>query len=75
MNNTPIRSGNSLIDFVFDACVNLLLFIGWLTGLSYNAVNVIIFCVIWPVLTLCLLGRVFWPFKSKPKQERTCTAK
>jgi hypothetical protein len=73
MNNTPIRSGNSLIDFVFDACVNLLLFVGWLTGLSYNAVNVIIFCVIWPILTLCLLARVFWPFKIK--KDQPCTAK
>lgn len=59
MTNTPIRSGNSIIDFVFDACVNLLLFIGALTGLSYNAVNVIIFCVIWPILTVVLLVMVF----------------
>lgn len=68
MNNTPIRSGNSIIDFVFDACVNLLLFIGALTGLSYNAVNVIIFCVVWPVLTLALLVIVF--MQRKPRKAR-----
>lgn len=60
MNNAPIRSGNTVIDFVFDACVNLLLIIGALTGLSYNAVNVIIFCVVWPILTLILLTNVFY---------------
>lgn len=59
MSNTPIRSGNSIIDFVFDACVNFLLLLGALTGLSYNAVNVIVFCVMWPLLTIALLVFIF----------------
>jgi hypothetical protein len=67
MTNPPIRSGNSVIDFVFDACVNLLMLIGHLTGLSYNAVNVLIFCVIWPVLTVGLLGKVIFFSGSKRK--------
>jgi hypothetical protein len=71
MTNTPIRSGNAVIDFIFDACVNLLLLIGYLTGLSYNAVNVLIFCVIWPLLTIGLLGKVFFFSGSKRKLKLT----
>ena len=29
-------------------------------GISYNAVNVLIFCVLWPLLTLFLIGLVFY---------------
>lgn len=65
MTNTPIRSGNAVIDFVFDACVNLLLLIGYVTGLSYNAVNVLIFCVIWPILTVVLFVAVLFGWRKK----------
>lgn len=44
---------------IFDACVDLLLFIANITGLSYEEVNVIIFCIIWPLLTIYLFYKAF----------------
>ncbi|MCC5850869.1 MAG: hypothetical protein JJU29_22500 [Verrucomicrobia bacterium] len=51
----PIRSGNSIIDALFDLCVNILLWLANLFGVSYNTINIWIFCVIWPILTMALI--------------------
>ena len=45
---------NNKIDQLFTLCVNFLLILGKKLGLSYNEVNIWIFCVIWPILTLVL---------------------
>ena len=42
-------------DNVFNMCVDILVFLGNLTGLSYTEINVLIFCIIWPLYTLYLL--------------------
>ncbi len=45
-----------MIDKIFQWCVDLL---GWLasaTGTTYKQINVIIFCVIWPLLTIALVA-------------------
>jgi hypothetical protein len=45
-----------MVDKIFQWCVNLL---GWLagaTGTTYKQINVIIFCVIWPLLTIALVA-------------------
>jgi hypothetical protein len=55
----PKESGN-WIDGVFDWCVDLLLALAAALGISYNAINVIIFCVVWPAFTLLLIGLVFY---------------
>lgn len=47
-----------MIDALFEWCVSVLLLIAGLTGWSYEAVNVVIFCVIWPVFTLYLMCRL-----------------
>lgn len=47
-----------MIDRIFGLCVEFLVWLGSLLGMSYNAVNVWIFCVIWPVLTLFLVAIV-----------------
>lgn len=46
------------IDVIFDLCVQLLQHLAAICGTTYNAVNVWIFCVIWPVFTLGLIWRV-----------------
>lgn len=68
----PIRSGNSFIDAVFDMCVRLLLLVGKISGLSYNTVNVLFFCVVWPVFTICLLVALMWRWR---KNEQRCDAR
>ena len=52
-----------MMDTIFQLCVAFLLWLAALTGTSYEEINVIIFCMIWPLLTLglivlCLVQRV-----------------
>ena len=42
--------------YLFRECVRLLQSLARASGLSYEAVNVWIFLVIWPLLTLFLVG-------------------
>ena len=37
---------------IFNLCVQWLLYVGRRTRLSYNDINVLIFCIIWPAITL-----------------------
>ena len=49
-----------MTDSIFRWCVNVLLVAaGWL-GISYEAINVWVFVVIWPIITLALVGMVIW---------------
>ena len=43
---------------VFDACVTLLQFLARMTGTTYKEINVIIFCVVWPLVTMALICAV-----------------
>ena len=43
---------------IFDVCVAILVTIAEQFGMTYQAVNVWIFVIIWPVLTLILLGLI-----------------
>jgi hypothetical protein len=47
-----------IITYIFHACVIFLLWLGELTGLGYYGINVLIFCVIWPLFTLWLIWLV-----------------
>ncbi len=56
----PIRSGNELIDGIFDVCVQILLWGADMFGMSYYEINIWVFCVIWPILTIILFGLVIY---------------
>lgn len=45
-----------MIDRIFYLCVRLLQWLAKKLGITYNEVNVWIFCVIWPLVTLALIG-------------------
>ena len=47
-----------VIDAVFDGCVHLLVFLAGQLGMSYKAINVWIFVILWPLLTLALIVTV-----------------
>jgi hypothetical protein len=49
---------NLTIDFVFDQCVLFLIWSANLLGITYEEINVYIFCIIWPILTLYHLARI-----------------
>ena len=40
---------------VFNWCVQFLTWLGNLLGMSYQAINVWIFCILWPAFTLLLI--------------------
>ena len=44
-----------MIDFIFRQCVRLLECTARKLGTTYNAINVWIFCVIWPAITIGLI--------------------
>jgi len=60
---TPMKSGNETIDGLFDWCVDLLLWGADLLGMSYNEINIWIFCVLWPVFTIGLMGFVVYQMR------------
>ncbi|MFN8459981.1 MAG: hypothetical protein U0401_35915 [Anaerolineae bacterium] len=45
-----------MIDQIFDLCVQILLFLAHQLGMTYKAINVWIFVVIWPIFTLLLIA-------------------
>jgi hypothetical protein len=48
-----------MIDSIFDLCVNFLVWLADLLGITYKAVNVWIFVIIWPFFTLGLIWIAF----------------
>ncbi len=56
----PIQSGNAIIDGLFELCVQILLCTADIFGMSYNEINIWVFCIIWPILTIFLIGLVYY---------------
>ena len=56
-------SGNGLLDFIFKICVIVLVDLADLLGISYEALNIILFVVIQPALILLFL--VLWQIERR----------
>ena len=54
--NSMGNSGSEVIDFIFMVCVMLLVDLANVLGVSYEFINIIIFVVIHPLLTLAFLS-------------------
>ncbi|MDA9170939.1 hypothetical protein N9O69_02540 [Alphaproteobacteria bacterium] len=52
------NSGIEWIDVTFNFCVSILYDIGGVLGISYEEINVWLFCVIWPIASLILFVEV-----------------
>ena len=65
--NSMGNSGFELIDFVFKVCVIILVDLANLVGLSYEAINIIIFIFLQP--GLILLFFILW--RREKKKNRT----
>ena len=52
------NSGTYWIDVVFNFCVMLLIDVATLLGITYEEINVWLFCIIWPVTTLLMLVEI-----------------
>lgn len=52
-----------MIDLIFRYCVLALMSLAYWLGTTYEAVNVWIFVIIWPIFTLALIGIVIWQYR------------
>ena len=52
------NSGINWIDQTFDFCVKLLINVANILGITYEEINVWIFCVIWPILSLIMFAEI-----------------
>ena len=44
------------MDQIFDWCVNVLVYWANMLGITYKEINVWVFVIIWPALTVLLIG-------------------
>mgnify|MGYP001769679033 CR=1 FL=1 len=63
-----------MADKMFDACVTMLLDLAALTGTTYREINVIIFCILWPVATVWLVVVVIQQRRKILELEKKCVA-
>ena len=52
------NSGIQWIDYTFNYCVKLLYDIAHIIGITYEEINVWIFCVIRPILSLIMIAEI-----------------
>jgi len=75
MMETPIRSGVGWIDALFDLCVRILIWLAHIFDVSYNEINIWIFCVVRPIFTIILIGVVIWQCRRIRELRRELTQK
>ena len=44
-----------MMDQIFDGCVDVLVFLAGILGITYKEINVWVFVIIWPIVTLALM--------------------
>ena len=49
-----------MMDQVFDWCVNVLIYWANIFGITYKEINVWVFVIIWPILTIVLIAVIVW---------------
>jgi hypothetical protein len=45
-----------MMDQIFDWCVNVLVYWAGIFGITYKEINVWVFVIVWPILTVILFG-------------------
>ena len=49
-----------MMDTIFDWCVDVLVYWAGILGITYKEINVWVFVIIWPIVTLILIAIVLW---------------
>jgi hypothetical protein len=49
---------------IFDWCVNVLIYWANVFGMTYKEINVWIFVILWPLLTLLLIGIIVMQYRT-----------
>ena len=58
------------MDKIFDLCVDILLYLAKITGLTYNEVNVWIFVILGPIFIIILIAIVIKQFFTIKKLKK-----
>lgn len=45
-----------MMDRIFDWCVDVLVYWAGILGITYKEINVWVFVILWPILTVALIG-------------------
>jgi hypothetical protein len=53
----------NMMDQVFDWCVNVLVYWAGMFGITYKEINVWVFVIIWPILTVMLVAIIVWQYR------------
>ena len=48
------------MDVIFDWCVAVLVYFADVFGITYKEINVWVFVIIWPIVTLALITLIFY---------------
>ena len=65
-----------MMDQIFDWCVNILVYWAGIFGITYKEINVWVFVIIWPILTIILIGiivmqrRIISQLSRRPREQR-----
>jgi hypothetical protein len=62
----PIKQyfyGGTSMNQIFDWCVNVLIYWANVFGVTYKEINVWIFVILWPLLTILLLGIIVMQYR------------
>lgn len=53
-----------MMDQIFDWCVNVLVYWANVFGITYKEINVWVFVIIWPLLTILLIGIIVLQYRT-----------
>lgn len=49
-----------MIDSIFDWCVSILVYWADILGITYKEINVYVFVIIWPIVTITFVVIILW---------------
>lgn len=52
-----------MMDQIFDWCVNVLVYWAGILGITYKEINVWVFVIIWPIVTLLMAAVIVWQWR------------
>lgn len=59
-----------MMDQIFDWCVNVLVYWAQVFGITYKEINVWVFVILWPILTIILIGIIIEQHRAIRKLSR-----
>ncbi len=54
----------NMMDRIFDWCVNVLVYWAGMLGITYKEINVWVFVILWPILTLVLITIIVLQYRT-----------